>query len=84
MLILLHASTEQIWIWSSLWINMTDYLGKDGHKLKVLHHAFGYYKNIAHESNIYKSKNNTTLGENAHLCLIPVLIKTLPYLCMIW
>lgn len=52
-------------------MNQYHYLGKDGHKLKLFYHAYGYYKNIAHKSNIYKSeKNNTTTGKCSSLPLL--------------
>lgn len=50
-------------------MNQYNYLGKDGHKLKLFYHAYGYYKNIAHKSNIYKNEKAIRLQGNAHLCL---------------
>jgi hypothetical protein len=65
MLILLHASTEHIWTWSCLL-----FPGKNGHKLKCFYHAYGYYKSIAHKSNIYKTKPNPITGECSSLPLL--------------
>lgn len=60
------------------------YLGKDGYKLKIFHHAYGYYKNTVSKSNIYKSnKSNTIIGENAHLCVYSIVYPNPEYLWII-
>lgn len=65
----LTACLHRTYLNMKLSMNQYNYLGKDGHKLNFLYHAYGYYKNIAHKSNIYKSKKQYNCRGNAHLCL---------------
>lgn len=52
----LTACLHRTYLNMKLSMNQYYILGENDHKLKFLYHAYGYYKNIAHKSNIYKSK----------------------------
>ena len=71
MLILLHASIEHIWTWSSLQINTTTWekMAKSKNFPSCIWISY-QYKNTASKSNIYKNNKNSTITEkkNAHLC----------------